>query len=172
MRTSEHIPAGGITFDGGNRLVKKLLEWLGLRKPAQPVCEQLDSLERLLREIQNLPPLEQVAMINRVAIWMDEALSISEALQIEIRSVISESLIHADELHDVIADPAFSLGGYILIGSGRSLVAEGPTSVCMDCGRLVKPEELYVGKQSGMALCEACLGIWVAAGRAKQGAEF
>jgi len=40
MRTSEHIPAGGIAFDGGNRLVKKLLEWLGLRKPADPVMRK------------------------------------------------------------------------------------------------------------------------------------
>ncbi|HLB31084.1 MAG TPA: hypothetical protein VJN91_06105, partial [Gammaproteobacteria bacterium] len=57
-------------------------------------------------------------------------------------------------------------------GCYRASILEPPTSACYDCGALVRPEELYVGKQSGWALCEACLGIWVDAGRAKQGAEF
>ena len=125
--------------------MKRILEWLGLRKPAHPVCETLDSLERLLREIQNLSLEEQVAITNRVDVCIHESLFFSEVLESEIRSAIRELLNHAPE---------------------------DPTSACWDCGGLVRPEELSIGKQSGTALCEYCLGIWVAAGRAKYGGEF
>lgn len=110
--------------------MKKLLEWIGMRKPKDPVYESCEAIETL---------------------------SMAEAMERGFRLGIAESLGFGDELSNMLAGLK---------------AKEGPTSACWDCGRLVKPEEIYVGKQSGTALCKVCLGIWVAAGRAKQGAEF
>ena len=49
---------------------------------------------------------------------------------------------------------------------------EGPTSACFQCGRNVPPADLFVGKHSGIALCEPCLEKWEKAGRARRTGEF
>ena len=57
-------------------------------------------------------------------------------------------------------------------GAAAYAPAEGPTSVCFQCGRNVPPADLFVGKRSGIALCEPCLEKWEKAGRAKRTGEF
>jgi hypothetical protein len=47
-----------------------------------------------------------------------------------------------------------------------------PTSACWECGALRRPDDLWVGKRSGAALCEDCIGKWEAAGRARRNGEF
>ena len=47
-----------------------------------------------------------------------------------------------------------------------------PTSACWECGGLCPPEDLWVGKSSGVALCDDCMGNWEAAGRARRNGEF
>lgn len=49
---------------------------------------------------------------------------------------------------------------------------EGPTATCSACPALVAPEELWVGKKSGIALCEPCMTKWEKAGRARRTGEF
>ena len=57
-------------------------------------------------------------------------------------------------------------------GAAAYAPAEGPTSACFQCGRNVPPADLFVGKRSGIALCEPCLEKWEKAGRAKRTGEF
>ncbi len=47
-----------------------------------------------------------------------------------------------------------------------------PTSACWACGALCRPEDLWVGKRSGVALCEDCIENWEAAGRARRNGDF
>ncbi len=47
-----------------------------------------------------------------------------------------------------------------------------PTSACWACGALCRPEDLWVGKRSGAALCEHCIEKWEAEGRARRNGEF
>lgn len=49
---------------------------------------------------------------------------------------------------------------------------EGPTSPCSACDRAVDPAELWVGKKSGIALCDGCMVTWEQAGRARRSGEF
>jgi hypothetical protein len=49
---------------------------------------------------------------------------------------------------------------------------EGPTAACSACPALVAPETLWVGKKSGIALCDPCMTKWEKAGRAKRTGEF
>lgn len=51
-------------------------------------------------------------------------------------------------------------------------VWSGPTSACWDCGARVPPQDLWVGKKSGVGLCEGCMGRWEKAGRAKRSGDF
>ena len=57
-------------------------------------------------------------------------------------------------------------------GAAAYAPAEGPTSACFQCGRNVPPADLFVGKRSGIALCEPCLEKWEKAGRAKRTGDF
>lgn len=50
---------------------------------------------------------------------------------------------------------------------------DGATSACWECGSWVPIEDLWVGKRSGIALCDRCLAYWTRAGRARPGsADF
>ena len=49
---------------------------------------------------------------------------------------------------------------------------EGAVSSCTACPALVAPEDLWVGKRSGIALCDPCMDKWEKAGRAKRTGEF
>jgi len=50
--------------------------------------------------------------------------------------------------------------------------AERPTAACSACPALVAPEDLWVGKKYGNALCDPCMTKWEKAGRAKRTGEF
>jgi hypothetical protein len=56
--------------------------------------------------------------------------------------------------------------------AARYRPVEGPTAACSACPALVAPEELWVGKKSGIALCDPCMTKWEKAGRAKRTGEF
>lgn len=45
---------------------------------------------------------------------------------------------------------------------------QGPCSACWDCGASVPIAELWVGRRSGIALCDACAVRWEAAGRGRK----
>ena len=49
---------------------------------------------------------------------------------------------------------------------------ERPTAACSSCPAIVAAEELWVGKRSGIALCDPCMDKWERAGRAKRTGEF
>jgi hypothetical protein len=58
------------------------------------------------------------------------------------------------------------------VGAAAYRPLEGPTAACSACPALVAPETLWVGKKSGIALCDPCMTMWEKAGRARRSGEF
>jgi hypothetical protein len=69
-----------------------------------------------------------------------------------------------------LLEPEADRARALILASYRPL--EGPTAACSACPALVPPEELWVGKKSGIALCDPCMTKWEKAGRARRTGEF
>lgn len=77
-----------------------------------------------------------------------------------------------DAIREAVAVPAGPLDGARDRQRATYRPLEGPTSPCSACDAQVNPAELWVGKRSGIALCDPCMDKWEQAGRARRTGEF